>query len=55
MIQAERILRAEVPIWDNQSTEVPVYELQETGKPDMEKPVQDNLILLIIHIIKYEL
>ena len=55
MIEPEwKILRTEVPIWDNQSPEVPVYELPELGNPELENPIPEVPVLLIIYSIKYE-
>lgn len=55
MIEPEwKILRTEVPTWENQNSEVPVYELQELGNPELENPILEVSILLIIYSIKYE-
>ena len=55
MIEPEwKILRTEVPTWENQNSEVPVYELQELGNPELENPILEVPVLLIIYSIKYE-
>ena len=49
-----KILRTEVPTWENQNSEVPVYELPELGNPELENPILEVPVLLIIYSIKYE-
>jgi len=49
-----KILRTEVPTWGNQRPEVSIYELPTTGKPELENPILEVPVLLIIYIIKYE-
>ncbi len=51
----EKCLRVDSPILDNQVIGNFYLRTSEIGKPDMVNPILDKPLLLIIHVIKYEL